>query len=104
MPAVATPVANDPNPHLYLSNADVTRLRHQAGNPALAAAYTDLETKTKASVGAWLKKYPPTPAPRSTGELIALGKRDTPSSDLGPLQRLTRFIPRRCSDGYCARN
>jgi hypothetical protein len=82
MPAAATPAANDPKPHLYLSNDDVTRLRHQSGNPALAAAYTDLETKTKASVDAWLKKYPATPAPRSTGELIAIGKRDSPSPDI----------------------
>ena len=69
------------SPRLYLSNADVTRLRQQAGNPALAAAYADLETKTRESVDAWLKKYPATPAPRSTGELIALGKLDNPSPD-----------------------
>jgi len=68
-------------PHLYLSDADVARLRHQAGIPALAAAYADLETKTNRSVDAWLKKYPVPPAPRSTGELVATGKRDHPSPD-----------------------
>ncbi len=69
------------NPRLYLSNADVTRLRQQAGIPALAAAYADLETKTERSVNDWLKKYPTTPAPRSTAELVATGKRDNPSPD-----------------------
>ena len=69
------------NPRLYLSNADVTRLRQQAGVPALAAAYADLETKTNNSVDAWLKKYPATPPSRSTGELVAIGKRDNPSPD-----------------------
>jgi hypothetical protein len=69
------------NPRLYLSNADVTRLRQQARNPALAAAYADLETKTNTSVDAWRKKYPATTAPRSTAELITIGKRDNPSPD-----------------------
>jgi len=68
-------------PRLYLSNADVMRLRQQAGNPALASAYADLETKTNTSMDAWLKKYPATTAPRSTAELIAIGKRDNPSPD-----------------------
>lgn len=73
-----TPVLN---PRLYLSNADVTRLRQQAGIPALAAAYADLESKTDRNVDAWLKKYPAIPAPRSTAELVAIGKRDNPSPD-----------------------
>jgi len=69
------------NPRLYLSNADVTRLRHQAEIPALAAAYADLETKTTRIVDAWLGKYPVASAPRSARELIAIGKRDNPSPD-----------------------
>ena len=68
-------------PHLYLSNADVTRLRQQAGIPSLAAAYADLETKTNGSVNDWLRKYPVTTAPRSARELIATGKHDNPSPD-----------------------
>src|SRR5580658_2684141 len=70
------------NPRLYLSNADVARLRDQARNPALAAAYADLEMTMNASMTAWRKNYPVTPAPRSTGELIALGKRYNPSPDI----------------------
>lgn len=69
------------HPHLYLSDADVARLRQQAGVPELATAYADLETKTKTSVDAWLRKYPATPAPRSTAELVAIGNRDQPSAD-----------------------
>ena len=57
------------NPRLYLSAADVERLRHQAGIPALAAAYADLETKTNNSVDGWLKKHPAASAPRATAEL-----------------------------------
>jgi hypothetical protein len=70
--AQMTAQSNTPalHPRLYLSSADVTRLRHQAGVPALAAAYADLETKTNNSADAWLKKYPGPPAPRSTRELI----------------------------------
>lgn len=69
------------HPHLYLSDADVARLRQQAGIPVLAAAYADLETKSARSVDDWLRRYPVTPAPRTTEELIATGKRDNPSPD-----------------------
>jgi hypothetical protein len=69
------------HPRLYLSDSDVTRLRQQARVPALAAAYADLETKTSNSVDAWLKKYPVSPAPRLSAELVAIGKRDNPSPD-----------------------
>jgi len=81
MPATASVAPQDPKPHLYLTTTDVLRLRQQATLPALAAAYADLETKTNASMAAWLKKYPATSTPRPTAELVAIGKRDNPGAD-----------------------
>ncbi len=56
-------------------------MREQATRTELAAAYADLEAKTKKSVEGWRKKYPATATPRSTGELIEIGKRDNPWPD-----------------------
>lgn len=66
---------------IYLTSADVARLREQATRPELAAAYADLEAKTKKSVNAWRKKYPATTSPRTTGELLEIGQRDNPWPD-----------------------
>ena len=68
VPSKATDQAQsiEPKPRIYLTTADVARLRQQATRPELAAAYADLEAKTKRSVDAWLKKYPATASPRST--------------------------------------
>ena len=68
-------------PRLYLSPADVARLRAQAGKPELAPAYAQLAEGTGKSVDSWRKKYPVGAAPRSTGELIEIGKRDNPGRD-----------------------
>ena len=68
-------------PRIYLTPADVVRMRQQATRPELAAAYADLEAKTKKIVEGWRKKYPATVAPRTTGELIEIGKRDNPWAD-----------------------
>ena len=57
-PAAESLPPGDPKPRLYLTQADVARLRRQAARPELAAAYADLETKAKKSVAGWLKKYP----------------------------------------------
>jgi len=72
---------SDPKPRLYLTTADVTRLRQQAKLPEMATAFSDLQNRTELSQNAWLKKYPATAAPRSTAELIAIGKSDHPVSD-----------------------
>ena len=68
-------------PRIYLTGADVMRLRQQASRPELATAYADLETKTKKIVGVWLKKNPVAAAPRTSDELLAIGKRDNPPRD-----------------------
>lgn len=68
-------------PRIYLTPADVARLRQQATRPELAAAYADLEAKTKKSVAEWHKKYPSTATRRTTEELIEIGKRDNPWPD-----------------------
>ena len=65
-------------PRIYLTTADVTRLRQQASRPELAAAYADLEAKTKKLVADWRKKYPATATPRTTGELMEIGKHNDP--------------------------
>ncbi len=80
-PAAESLPPGDPKPRLYLTQADVARLRRQAARPELAAAYADLETKEKKSVAGWLKKYPATPEARSTNELIEIGRRDNPFRD-----------------------
>ena len=71
----------DIRPRIYLTPADVARLRQQATHPELAAAYADLEAKTKKSVAEWYKKYPSTATRRTTEELIEIGKRDNPWPD-----------------------
>jgi len=71
----------EPRPRIYLTPADVSRFRQQATRPELAAAYADLEAKTKKNVEGWLKKYPATATPRSTSELLEIGKRDNPPPD-----------------------
>jgi hypothetical protein len=81
MTAAAPEPSGDPKPRLYLTQADVTRLRDHAGRPELAAAYADLEAKSKKSVDQWRKKYPATATPPSTGELLEIGKRDNPFRD-----------------------
>jgi hypothetical protein len=68
-------------PRIYLTPADVARLRQQATRPELAAAYADLKAKSIKSVEGWRKKYPVTPTPRTTDELIEIGKRDNPWPD-----------------------
>ena len=69
------------HPHIYLTAADVARLRVQAARPELSAAYGDLEAQTNKSIQAWRKKYPATDAPRGTAELLDIGKRDEPGVD-----------------------
>jgi Heparinase II/III-like protein/Heparinase II/III N-terminus len=73
--------AADPKPRLYLNQEDITRLREQAKIPELSAAYSHLEKKTAKNVSDWQKRNPATEKPRSTGELIAIGKRDNPNRD-----------------------
>lgn len=71
----------DVRPRIYLTPADVTRLREQSTRPELAAAYANLEAKTKKSVDSWRKKYPATATPRTTDELLEIGKRENPWRD-----------------------
>ena len=71
----------EPRPRLYLTPADVARFREQANRPELAATYARLETDAQKSVAGWLKKYPAAATPRTTGELLEIGKRDNPGSD-----------------------
>jgi len=68
-------------PRLYLSRADVTRLRQNTSRPELQPAYAELSASAKKSVDGWRKKYPATAMPRTTDELIAIGKRDNPERD-----------------------
>ena len=68
-------------PFIYLTPADVTRLREQAKSPELAAAYANLAAKTKKSVDSWRKKYPATATPRTTEEILEIGRRDDPFPD-----------------------
>jgi len=65
-------------PRLFLTTNDIQRLRQQASLPELTAAYADLETKASKSVTRWQKAYPVMPQPRTTAELIAIGRRDNP--------------------------
>ena len=84
--SVAAPIAHsqtaaDPKPRLYLSSDDITRLREQSKLPEFSKAYADVEKKVEKNVADWLKKYPVPQSPRSTEELIELGKRDNPLRD-----------------------
>jgi len=83
LPALAADsvTCKDPVPRLYLTSAEISNLRQQKGNPELAASYADLEGKSKKITDAWLKKYPDTGSPRSTEELLEIGKRDNPMRD-----------------------
>jgi len=69
-------------PRIYLTATDVARLRQQASRPELAAAYADLETRAKSGVDEWRKKYPSTATPRTTSELIEIGRHDDPWGDV----------------------
>ena len=68
-------------PRLYLNAADLSLFRQNAARPEFSVAYADLESRTKKSVDGWIKKYPATETPRTTEELIALGRRDNPGRD-----------------------
>ena len=76
--AADSATAIEVRPRIYLTTADVTRLRQQASRPELAAAYADLEAKSKKIAADWRKKYPATATPRTTGELMEIGKHDDP--------------------------
>jgi len=81
IPIAHSQTAADPKPRLYLSSDDITRLRDQAKLPEYSKAYADLDKKAEKNVADWLKKHPSTESPRSTEELIELGKRDNPLRD-----------------------
>ncbi len=88
--AADTVSLRDPAPRIYLTPADVARFREQAKSPELAAAYAKLETDVQKIVSGWRKKYPATATPRTTGELIEIGKRDNPWADFKPVA--TAFV------------
>lgn len=68
-------------PCFFLTGDNVVRLRRQAQRPELAAAYARLEAATAKSSASWLKCYPATITPRTSAELVAIGRRDHPWRD-----------------------